>query len=370
MLARRFLGCVFVLTLIAVALGFAMFQFGGSVLRRSMTPSGHFSSASANLAPDYARDSAWLARPGLAGDRSGWLPDGVTRQARAAKAALFYVHPTTYLDRDRWNAPFDAGGETAARDAVFVQSQASAFNAVADVWAPRYRQAAFGAFLLKDADAARALDLAYGDVLRAFDAFLAAQPGDRPIILAGHSQGSLHLTRLLRDRRGVLKGRLVAAYVVGWPVSAVADLPAMGLPACSAPDQGGCLLSWQSFSEPANSAIVTDAWGGSKGFDGSPRRVQDMVCVNPISGVANTAAPPAANPGTLLPNAGLSRASLTPGLVGARCEGGFLMVSGMVPPMGPYVLPGNNYHVYDYALFWGAVRADAARRMAAFGAKN
>jgi hypothetical protein len=30
------------------------------------------------------------------------------------------------------------------------------------------------------------------------------------------------------------------------------------------------------------------------------------------------------------------------------------------------VLPGNNYHVYDYALFWGAIRRDAERRLAAW----
>ena len=32
--------------------------------------------------------------------------------------------------------------------------------------------------------------------------------------------------------------------------------------------------------------------------------------------------------------------------------------------MGPYVLPGNNYHVYDYPLFWANVRvvADALWR--------
>ena len=34
--------------------------------------------------------------------------------------------------------------------------------------------------------------------------------------------------------------------------------------------------------------------------------------------------------------------------------------------LGPYVLPGNNYHVYDYALFWGSIRADAERRLKAF----
>jgi len=30
------------------------------------------------------------------------------------------------------------------------------------------------------------------------------------------------------------------------------------------------------------------------------------------------------------------------------------------------VLPGNNYHVYDYSLFWANVRADANRRLKAF----
>ena len=56
------------------------------------------------------------------------------------------------------------------------------------------------------------------------------------------------------------------------------------------------------------------------------------------------------------------------GAVGARCERGFLIIDGAIPDMGSYVLPGNNYHVYDYALFWKAIREDAARRLAAFEA--
>jgi hypothetical protein len=33
------------------------------------------------------------------------------------------------------------------------------------------------------------------------------------------------------------------------------------------------------------------------------------------------------------------------------------------------VLPGNNYHVFDYALFWSNVRADAEARLASFLAR-
>jgi hypothetical protein len=91
-----------------------------------------------------------------------------------------------------------------------------------------------------------------------------------------------------------------------------------------------------------------------------------MVCVNPLTGSSSGAAPPASNPGTLVPTADLRSAVLEPGRVGAECERGLLMLSGEIPPLGPYVLPGNNYHVYDYALFWGAIRRDAERRLRAW----
>ena len=68
-----------------------------------------------------------------------------------------------------------------------------------------------------------------------------------------------------------------------------------------------------------------------------------------------------------MPTQDLRSATLEPGLVGARCDKGLLIVSGDIPPLGPFVLPGNNYHVYDYALFWGAIRrgrAAPAGRMA------
>ncbi len=283
----------------------------------------------------------------------------------AGQAAIFYVHPTTYLERDRWNAPLSGNGDSDGRASLFVQSQASALTSAGQVWAPRYRQAAYGAFLLKSEDAQKALDLAYSDVAAAFDEFLKRNP-EGPLILAGHSQGALHLSRLLRERAPQLKGRLVAAYVVGWPLSTTADLPAMGLQPCSTADQTGCVLSWQSFGQPANPDLIMDAWEDTKGPTGIERKRQDMLCVNPLTGTKDGSAPPQANAGTLVPSADLKQAVLEPGRVGAHCEGGLLLLDGDIPQLGPFVLPGNNYHVYDYALFWSAIRADAERRMQAW----
>ena len=365
MCARRFLGIVFVATLLIVAAGFAIFQFGGNVLLKQATPQGKFEATSAGAGPDYARASSWVARPGMARNPSLWLPDGLAA-APTGNASIFYIHPTTYLERDRWNAPLDAGGQTEFRTRLFVQSQASAFNAAGEVWAPHYRQAAYGAFLLGSEDAQKALNLAYQDVRAAFDYFLSQMPPDEPIILAAHSQGALHLMRLLRERGNQLNGRLVAAYVVGWPISATADLSSLGFPACRSADQAGCILSWMSFGDPANPDLILDQWQKTKGANGRDRRRQDILCVNPLTGTVSGAAPPEMNPGTLVPSADLVSATLETGRVGARCDKGLLLIEGDVPNLGPFVLPGNNYHVYDYALFWSAIRRDAERRRVAW----
>src|SRR5579864_3789293 len=216
MCARRFLMAIFVLTLIVVAAAFLIYQWGGNVLLREATPKGHFEAAKAGSGPDYSNASSWVSRPGMPNDPSLWLPEGVS-QSNTANAAIFFIHPTTYLQNDRWNAPLQAGGDTALRTNLFVESEASAFSSVGHIWAPRYRQAAFGAFLLNSADAQRALDFAYQDVAAAFDEFL-KEAGERPIILAGHSQGALHLIRLLREKVAgkPVARRLIAAYVVGW----------------------------------------------------------------------------------------------------------------------------------------------------------
>jgi len=367
MCARRFLGCIFVLTLLVVAGAFGIYQWGDRILLKQAVPQGHFEASKAGGAPDYTQPSSWLERPGMADNHSAWLPSGVVR-TKIGDAAIFYIHPTTYLYTDRWNAPLDAGGDTEFRTELFVQSQASAFNSAGQIWAPRYRQAAYGAFLLKSEDAQKALDLAYHDVAAAFDQFIDEAPKNAPIILAAHSQGALHLERLLREKvaGAPLARRIVAAYVVGWPISTTADLPSLGLPACTLASQSNCILSWMSFGDPPNGDMFFDQWEKTVGFNGAVRRRQNMLCVDPITGTKDGAGSAQQNPGTLIPTSDLTSATLDQHVVGAHCDQGLLVLNGPPPPLGPYVLPGNNYHVYDYALFWGAIRRDAERRLAAW----
>lgn len=370
-LKRRFLYIVAVLIVLALAATFAYRIWGAELLRQAMVPGGRFESQAELPANSYARPDMWLARPDKAGNPALWTPKGI-KPAAKPEAAVFFIHPTSYLNRAKWNAPLD-DKEANDRANLFLRGQASAFNGAGAIWAPRYRQATFGAFLTSKTEAAQALDLAYRDVTAAFDQFL-KEAGDRPIILAGHSQGALHLTRLLRDRVAgkPLTTRIVAAYVVGWPVSKTADLPALGLPECTAADQSGCILSWQSFAEPADPSLILDTFDASSGFTGAPRKGTAMVCTNPVTG---TPAPPTATAteiGNLVPAADFSSATLAKSTTTLRCDGRGILLLGTVPEGvgGQYVLPGNNYHVFDYALFWANVRADAERRLAAHRAQR
>ncbi len=367
-MARKFLYVVAFLIVFGIAAAFAYRMWGNEMLRWSLTPSVAFEDQPAPATDAYTDPKLWLARPDKPGNPALWLPPSVAA-TKPDTAAVFFIHPTSYLGKTHWNAPLD-DTDANGRAALFLRGQASAFNAAGEVWAPRYRQATFGAFLTDAKAAGQALDLAYRDVDMAFTEFL-KHAGNRPFILAVHSQGALHLSRLLHDRvaNTSLAKRIVAAYVVGWPVSKTVDLPRLGLPECTAPDQSGCILSWQSFGEPADPSLITDNFDRTSGLTGGPRRDSPLVCTNPLTGAAGGEAPARANLGGLVPSSDLTTATLTPRLAGARCFGrGFLSI-GAGPELGQYVLPGNNYHVFDYSLFWANIRADALRRLKAYRAK-
>jgi hypothetical protein len=120
-----------------------------------------------------------------------------------------------------------------------------------------------------------------------------------------------------------------------------------------------------TFGDPPNPDFILNEWEKTKGFNGTERRQDDVLCVNPITGTLGGRSPNDDHTGMLVPTADLREARLAPG-VGARCDKGLLLLDFGVPELGGFVLPGNNYHVYDYALFWGAIRRDAERRLAAW----
>jgi len=375
-MAKKFLYFIAfcIVVFIAGRIGYEMFQ--DEIAAWVLVPSEEFTPTQPLAENAYQDPALWYSRPGIGvNDPARWQPalDGREVDARSEEFGFgedtgdfitFFIHPTSYLSRDNWNAPIgDAEAERIA--GIYLRGMASPFNAASEIWAPRYRQATMGAFLTDAEEAEQAIDAAYADVLEAYRYFLESVDEDTPIVLAGHSQGSLHLLRLLREevQGSPVAERLVAAYVIGWPISVERDIPALGFPACDAPAQNGCIMSWSSFAEPADPAPLMETYAKSIGFDGNPRGDSTILCTNPLTGSVDGEAAADRNIGTLVPDDSIANGELVPASVPARCDERGLLLIGDPPELGSYVLPGNNYHVYDIPLFWANTKADVARRL-------
>lgn len=378
-MARKFLYFIAFCIVLAIGGAIALALFPNQLTRLALVPSSAFAPVTPMAANAYEDPALWYSRPGIGtSDPARWQPayagednpPPVVAKPPARAFAVFFVHPTSYVNRASWNAPLDNGGDPEAERIarIYVRGMASPFNAASEIWAPRYRQATMGAFLTDAPEGKQAIDAAYADVREAFRYFLSSLAPGTPIVLAGHSQGGLHLKRLIAEEiKGTpTAGQLVAAYVIGWPVSTLHDLPVMGLPACTAADQTGCVISWSSFAEPADPSLVLDAYGASPALDGQAPGADPMLCTNPLTGTMGGGAPASANLGTLVPEDSMQNGTLRPGLVPARCDARGLLLIGPPPEMGSYVLPGNNYHVYDLPLFWANTKADVIRRAEAW----
>lgn len=373
-MARKFLYLVAFCIVLVIGGGLVLALFPNELTRLATVPSVAFTPVKPMAANAYEDPKLWYSRPGIGvSDPARWQPAyagdrGVLPSPAEPRAAfaVFFVHPTSYVNRASWNAALEGGGDPEAERIarIYLRGMASPFNAASEIWAPRYRQATMGAFLTDAAEGRQAIDAAYADVREAFGYFLSSVAPGTPIVLAGHSQGALHLKRLIAEEiKGTpVAARVVAAYLVGWPISTLHDLPALGLPACAAPDQTGCVISWSSFAEPADPSLVLDAYGTTPALDGKLPGSDPMLCTNPLTGTPGASAPASANLGTLVPEDSMEKGTLQPGLVPARCDARGLLLIGAPPEMGSYVLPGNNYHVYDLPLFWANTRADVIRR--------
>jgi Protein of unknown function (DUF3089) len=326
-------------------------------------------------APDYADPDAWAALPGRPSAADVVPPDSHAADLQAgAQADVFFVHPTTYMTAPAKNARHDEPGMTRERlDFNVLSIDAAVFNACCRIFVPRYRQASIASFLAPRPRSLAAFDLAYSDVARAFDYFVSHHNGGRPIIIASHSQGSLHAMRLLQDRiiGTPLQRRLVAAYLIGWAIPE--DVERAGLPVCRSALQSGCVIGWntvtpmQTLDFMRNRAVF---W-----LDGRYQLLADkeILCVNPLTWTQDGGAPATANLGSLPPSRpGEPMEPAIPHLTGAVCQDGVLHVFlthgirhyvGYRPRLG-------SFHRFDYNLFYMNVRRNAAERVAAFLARR
>ena len=410
-MVRKFLYFVAIMIVIVIIGMIALSIWSREATEIAFVPRGEFVEQEALAANAYENPDMWYSRPGLGtSDPSRYQPavaqpasdpaeqapspdnpaaeqsldepgamdteGSLAGEAADAQAtpdfAVFFVPPTSFLKAGgtAWNATLD-DATTNSRARTFLRGLASPFNRADEIWAPKYRQAAAGAFLTDKPEAQQAIDAAYADVAQAFDYFLESVDEDKPIVLAGHSQGAIHVLRLLMDRAEAagMGDRIVAVYAIGWPISIEHDLPALPLPACASAQQTGCIIAYSSFSDDGDAGFIKRRYEATPGFDGQPRGNGPILCVNPLTGSTGGEAPASANLGTLKPSADLASGELIAGAVPARCNEEGLLLIGDPPELGEGVLPGGNYHVYDIPLFWKNLQEDVLKRVNAWTSK-
>ena len=297
--------------------------------------------------------------------------DGPAIDQSLARADVFYVHPTTELSRAHWNQDLAESVTNQWTDSSVIARQASVFNACCRIYAPRYRQAAPGSVTSTDGSGQKAFDLAYEDVKKAFLFYLANYNHGRPFILAGHSQGSLHIYRLLEELIDgkPLQRQFVAAYTPGIPIA----LGEFGqryksLKPCAKPTDIGCVASWNGFEakgDPASYRREAEAKYRSRYQAGNVT----TLCVNPVTfDIGRPTASASENIGALpgMPSQG-PLPSLVPGALGARCDDGILMVDEPAAT-GFYLhrLPAGSLHYHEIDLFYANIRRNASVRVDAF----
>jgi hypothetical protein len=332
--------CVFLFTILLL----------GSCTRK--VPTGLYKASVLPTAPDYSKEENWAALP-TKSDMADKVPAGEKDEQDNAQVDVFFVHPTSYTGKASefaWNADVADAKINKKTDDGAIQFQASIFNGVGKVYAPRYRQAHLYSYFSKDSTSAlAAFRLAYSDVKSAFEYYLEHYNHGRPIIIASHSQGTTHSIRLMKEffDGGKLKNKLVVAYLVGMPVTK--DYYT-NIPICQDSTQTGCFCSWRTYEKGFFPPYHTPGTGIR------------LAVTNPLTWKTDTTyAPKTLNQGGTLRKLDV----VVPNLVDAQIHDGFIWVN--KPTFtGSFLIRTHNYHVGDFNLYYLNVRNDAKRRVGLF----
>jgi len=336
---------------------------------------------------DYSQQENWASWPGRDSPAENTSENSEAIPESDRLADVFYVYPTLWMSGKSWNSPLVDQSHNVDVDGLLIGLQASAFNKAGRIFVPRYQQATVVATACQEKHFP-VLDRAYQDVKAAFYYFLENRDGQRPVILAGHSQGSFHLLRLLIDEvvNSPVMNQLVAVYAVGcWTPKKLfdSDGPLSPLAIGQTPLQTRCFLSWDTFlagGDPEAMDLEVPHWNGHEYYS-IPYEQLDAVEVNPVSWTLSGESTIAQHKGAVTsgyssmrqlrrsPNIQRKR-QLPPAvsrLIRARAGHNGLFINKFREPSVKYnLLKGKSLHMSDYSLFYHDIRENAYLRAKEF----
>ncbi|UZR93911.1 DUF3089 domain-containing protein [Chondrinema litorale] len=332
-------------------------------------------------APDYSDKFYWAALP-TKKDWADYVPEesNFKDNQDIAEADVFFIHPTTALSLSTVkNARLDAKRFNHRTDFVML-NQASVFNGSCRVYAPRYRQVSLITFIKKYKNKRRTkvFNVAYSDVKQAFEYYLEHYNNGRPIIIAGHSQGSYHGIRLIQEffEGKPLYDQLVAAYLIGnastQPIKKFKEYKSVT--AAQSETDTGCVISWNTYKKNGRKYpfyVKNDlCFAGEYGNEFYTNRDENMVVINPLNwktddSYAESKLNIGSTPFVRKPE---KFKKINESLTDAQLVNGVLRVTKPIEPKYRFPFSGD-YHVYDYNIFYTNIRENVALRLDAFQKK-
>ncbi len=294
---------------------------------------------------DYSKKANWVAQS----------------QTIDKDVDVFFVYPTIFGDTNM--LLMDINDTTLRISANYaVKKQASIFNGSCNIFAPYYRQVSMTVLSKEKKVQDSLISVGFSDVKSAFYYYLDSLNNGRPFFIAGHSQGSEMLLKLLKDKdfnNDVYKN-MIAAYLIGYTVTDD-DLKANPL----------LKLAQDSTDLGVIITYNTQAPGAS----GSPVLYEGAHCINPISWSTtgkiaqkdkNLGAVFFTNNGeidTIIPKFTSAQIDLSTGaLLAAEPNPHYYNVSKSFPI--------GIYHVFDYNFFYNNLKKNVNDRINSFEEKR
>ena len=256
---------------------------------------------------------------------------------------MFFVHPTLYFKGNTWNADINDKKLNKEIGDAAIKNQASVYLGIANIYAPHYRQMHIQSYYDLE-NGLQAFEVAYLDVKNAFMYYWENFNKGNKFIIAGHSQGTNHTERLLKDiilENDSMRNRLLISYLPGMPIKQFHK----DLAPCSSPNQLDCFLSWRTLAE---------------GYFPKDWEVSDSIsCVNPISWQTdNLLSKKEEHLGILFKNHKIHY----PNSIEAYTKNGVIWIKPIKIPFARFYKM-KNYHIADYNLYWINIRNNLRYRL-------
>ena len=306
--------------------------------------------------PDYA-------------DRANWAYFGGNK---SKSVDIFFIAPTVELGSPQVMAMDITDGKIKSSFLGATNMEKGIYDATGNFYAPFYRQASLLAYnvdgtinkegyRLGSTESKKLFATAYADVRKAFDYYWEYENKNKPVIIAGFSQGAQHAISLLKDYAANKKfrSRHIATYAIGWRVTD-ADLARLhGITMAKNACDTDVIIAFNSEAESVSSSLMV------------PTDIKTYA-TNPLNWRSDgLPASALLNKGACFTDYAGAIKKETPWLCGAYIDKarGTLKITGIEAKNYPALLPGfaqGVYHIYDYMFFYRNLQENVGERAASY----